>query len=112
MDKTKFIQIIDEKKGFEKYLKNKLKSEFFSVCKEEYYLIEDSWIIDLNEKIAEYNNDENEDYDDYEDFNEFIPEDEPVFINNIESIINCVQKSKKLKLVSRKLIELIYKKNL
>ena len=107
MDEETFEKIMNERKRFRSDLKNKLKKKSFSICEEDCYLIEESWDKILNDKIVEYFNEENEDYENNEIF---IPEQSPKFINNFESIINFIKKKKKLKLVSRKLIDLIYEK--
>ena len=106
MDEKTFIKIINERNKIRSELNEKLKNKSFSICEEECYLIEESWDKDLNENFKEYKNGNfnNENYD----YNELIPEDGPEFINNIESIINFIKKNEKLKLISRKSIELIY----
>ena len=107
MDEETFIKLKNERKRFISDLKNKLEKKSFSICKENCYLIEESWDKILKDKIDEYSNKENEDY---EDFEKFIQEKSPKFINNVGSIINFIKKKQILKLVSRKLIYFIYEK--
>ena len=110
MDGKTFIKIINERNKIRSELNKKLKNKSFSICEEEYYLIEESWDNDLIENFNEYKNKNGNFNNENYDYNKLIPEDEPEFINDIESIINCVENKIQLKLISRKSIESIYDK--
>jgi len=120
------IKIINERNQFRDDLNEEINNSFFCKNKGGCYLIEDSWDSELNQNFFKYDNykegdiyedseedDENDESDNHEenDYKEFIPKKRPIFINNIESIIECIKNNTKLKLVNKKLIELIYGKN-
>ena len=110
MDEESFIKIINDYYNFRDQLTKNIENSSISMNNEDCYLIEESWhniLIDYFDKYDNYkkNNiiDKNEDY-----FN-FIPElEEQIFINKFSSLINCLRKNVKMKLLNRTFFESIY----
>ena len=127
MEGKQIIKIINERNQFREDLNKKINNSSYFKSKEECYLIEDSWDSELSQNFFKFDNykegdiyedfeeddedSEEDDEDDENDCKEFIPKKRPIFINNIESIIECIKNKTKLKLVNKKLIELIYGRN-
>ena len=109
MDEEEFILIKNEFYKFREQLSKNIKKSSISLSEEGCYLIEGSCIEELEEGFNGYDiikkANKIDEIDD--DFDEFMPEDF-IFVNDFFSVINCLKSNKKLKLVSKKLIEEIY----
>ena len=106
MDKDYFNSIKEEYYDFEDYLSDIIKDSKISLNNENCYLIEESWNKELlgcfekcqkKKKISDYYN--------------FLLEYFPDFVYDFSSILNNLKENIKMKLVSRKLIKLMYEES-
>ena len=109
MDEENFISIKNEFYKFREELSKNIKKSWISLSIEECYLIEGSWIEELEKGINDYENQKkkniiNEGYN----YNSFLPNEEFEFINSFSSAINCLKNNKKFKLINKKLLGNIY----
>ena len=108
MDEEQFILIKNEFDKFREQLSKNIKKNSISLSEEGCYLIESSCIEELEEGFNGYDIIKKANrIDEIDDFDQFIPEDF-IFVNDFFSVINCLKSNKKLKLISKKLIEEIY----
>ena len=112
MEEDKFNSIINEYYDFRTSLSDNINNSSISLNNELCYLIEENWFDNLKEGFNEYKNlkkrnklSENFDYYD------LLPEIDPKFINNFSIILKSIKDNKKLRCISKKLLELIYDKN-
>ena len=116
MDENSYISIKKEFYDFKENLSNNIKDTNFSLENEDCYLIEESWDNELIQYFDKYNNiainNKKTNKNKYKiDFLNILPEDDPVFINDFSSVFRCLKNHKKMKLVSKKVIESIYEKD-
>ena len=106
MDEDYFISIKKEYHYFEKLLSKKVKDSKIFLDTEDCCLIEETWNNELLKCFDEYNKIKKKkktlNYDN------LLPNKSPHFLNDFASILKNLKDNIKLKLVSRKLIELIY----
>ena len=106
MDEDYFISIKKEYHYFEKLLSEKVKDSKIFLDTEDCCLIEETWNNELLKCFDEYNKIKKKkktlNYDN------LLPNKSPHFLNDFASILKNLKDNIKLKLVSRKLIELIY----
>ena len=115
MDEKDYISIEKEYSIFKEKISNDIESPSISLENPECYLIEESWYEELKTYFDKYHNYKNKKKNKKnnikKDFLDLLPENDPQFINNFSSIIKCLNKDKKMILVSRKLIESIYEED-
>ena len=115
MDEKDYISIEKEYSNFKEKISNDIESPSISLENPDCYLIEESWYEELKTYFDKYHNYKNKKKNKKKkiqnDFLDLIPENDPQFINNFSSIIKCLNKDKKMILVSRKLIESIYEED-
>ena len=104
MDKESYIEIKEEFENFEEKLTKHIENSFNSMENEDCYLIEESW---SDELIKCFDNCDKYKKNKIDDYSDFLP-DEPIFINNFSSVIKYLNSKKRLKVISKKLIDLIY----
>ena len=108
MDEEEFILIKNEFYKFREQLSKNIKKTWISLSEEGCYLIEGSCIKELEEGFNNYEMIKKVNkIDEIDDFDVFLPEDF-IFVNDFFSVINSLKSNKKLKLISKKLIEEIY----
>ena len=112
MEEEEFISIINEYYDFRALFSDNINNASISLNNEDCYLIEESWINNLKEGFNEYKNlkKKNELSRDI-DYYDLLPKEDPIFINNFSEILKYVKKNKKIKCISKKLLELIYDKD-
>ena len=109
IDKKSYISIKKENDNFNNKLSNNIKNKEISLINEECYLIEESWSNELNECFEKHNKLKNEKKNTSKiNYINYLPQNDPEFINDFSSIIKYLNNNKKIKLVSKKLIESIY----
>ena len=106
MDKDYFNSIKEEYYDFEDYLSEKILDSEIFLNSEECYLIEESWNKELIECFEECQEKKK-----ISDYNDFLPEYLPDFVNDFSSILNNLKDNIKMKLVSRKLMKLMYEES-
>jgi len=112
MDEEEFNLILNKYYDFRSKFSNNIINSSLSLNNEDCYLIEENWIDNLKEGFNKYNNlkktyELNEEFDYYD----LLPEKDPNFINDFSLILNCIENNKKIKCLSKKLLELIYDKS-
>jgi len=111
MDEETFISLSSEYYIFRKQLVKNLKTSKISIEPKDCYLIEESWINDIINSFNKYDNLKKQKRVNHNfNFINWLPENDPEFINDIPSILNCIKNNKKFKLVSKILMEYIYDK--
>ena len=107
MDEKKFNEIKNEYDFFKDRLNNDIKKQNISHIfpSEDCYLIEDTYLNNLEKFFKDY-------------FTQVTPnkeiiflKEEPKYINDIKTALDYIDKNKKISLINKKLIELIYNKN-
>ena len=107
MNEEEFILIKNEFYKFREQLSKDIKKTWISISQEECYLIEGSSFEKLEEGFNKYENLKKENKIDEEvDYDDLIPDFS--FINDFSSVINCLKSNRKFKLISKKLIEVLY----
>ena len=111
MDEETFISLSSEYYIFRKQFLKNVKSSKISIDPKDCYLIEESWINDIVDSFNKYDNLKKQKSVNHNfNFIKWLPENDPEFINDIPSILNCIKNNKKFKLVSKNLMEYIYDK--
>ena len=111
MDEETFISLSSEYYIFRKQLVKNLKSSKISIDPKDCYLIEESWLNNIINSFNKYENLKKQKRVNHNfNFINWLPENDPEFINDIPSILNCIKNNKKFKLVSKNLMEYIYDK--
>ena len=112
MDEEDYILIKNEYYDFNEKLSKNIKNNSISMKNKDCYLIEESWSKELTNYFDKYHKDKNNNkFKNNTDFLDFLPENEPQFINNFSSVIKCLKNNKKLIIISRELIESIYEED-
>ena len=107
MNEEEFISIKNEFCKFREQLSKDIKKTWISLSQEGCYLIEGSSFEKLKEGFNKYENLKKENKIDEEfDYDNLIPDF--IFINDFSSVIHCLKSNIKFKLISKKLIEMIY----
>ena len=109
MDEEEFNLILNKYYDFRSNFTNNINNSSLSLNNEDCYLIEENWIDNLKEGFNKYNNlkktnELNEEFDYYD----LLPEKDPNFINDFSSILKCIENNKKIKCLSKELLELMY----
>jgi len=111
MDEETFISLSSEYYVFRKQFVKNLKSSKISIDPKDCYLIEESWLNDIIKSFDKYDNLKKQKRVNHNfNFINWLPENDPEFINDIPSILNCIKNNKKFKLVSKNMMEYIYDK--
>ena len=111
MDEETFISLSSEYYIFRKQLVKNLKTPKITIEPKDCYLIEESWINDIINSFNKYDNLKKQKRVNHNfNFINWLPENDPEFINDIPSILNCIKNNKKFKLVSKNFMEYIYDK--
>ena len=111
MDEETFISLSSEYYVFRKQFIKNLKSSKISIDPKDCYLIEESWLNDIIKSFDKYDNLKKQKRVNHNfNFINWLPENDPEFINDIPSILNCIKNNKKFKLVSKNMMEYIYDK--
>ena len=112
-NKDLFDSVKNEYNSFKGKLEKKIRSKKITLQNNECYLIENIWENEFSNKITqieEFLKSNNNKKLDKKIYN-FYPEKNPIFYDNISSVINGIKKNKKFRLMSKKLIQNIYDKN-
>ena len=112
-NKDLFNSVKNEYNSFKGKLEKKIRSKKITLQNNECYLIENIWENEFSKKITqieEFLKSNNNKKLDKKIYN-FYPEKNPIFYDNISSVINGIKKNKKFRLMSKKLIQNIYDKN-
>ena len=94
---------------FKEKLSKDIDNTSISMKNKDCYLIEVPWynkLTDCFEKYHDYKN--NNEIDENTNFEDFLPKNDPQFINNFSSIISCLKNNKNMIIVSQEWIESIY----
>ena len=111
MDEDSYISIYNEYYNFRRQIFKNIKSNKITMDPKDCYLLEETWINDLIEYFNKYDELKEQNKINHKlDYLNYLPEDDPEFINDIPSILDCIKNNKKFMLVSKKLIESIYDK--
>jgi len=104
-------QIIKEFNSFEYSLKFKIKSTLVLYGTNYCYLIKEKWYNKINNLI---NNKKNNQLDGNKDniIQLSLQNEQPEFLDDISSVLDCLGNKIKIKLISIKLLELVYDKNI
>jgi len=104
-------QIIKEFNSFEYSLKFKIKSTLVLYGTNYCYLIKEKWYNKINNLI---NNKKNNQLDGNKDniIQLSLQNEQPEFLDDISSVLDCLDNKIKIKLISIKLLELVYDKNI
>ena len=92
---------------FKDKLSQDIDNSSISMNNKDCYLIKESWCNELVNCFKEYHNNKNKNTD----FEEFLPKNDPQFINDFSKIISCLKSNEKMIIVSRELMESIYDKD-
>ena len=114
MDEKSYVSIKKEFYNFKDRLSKNITNTTISLENEECYLIEESWENELIQYFDKYNNIiiNNKKIDKNKiDFLNYLPENAPVFINDFSSVFKCLKNNKKMKLISKNIIESIYEED-
>ena len=104
-----FNSISQKYKEFRKTLENRIIQNFPSLNNKECYLINNSWYKEFSNNINSYGKFKNL-YSSKYNYKNFLPKNPPKFLEDIDSAIDYL-KTDKFKLISKKLIYLIFKEN-
>ena len=109
MNEETFIESMKENKSYRNKL-DKISNESNSIINDICYLIDENWYDDLNKNYQRFINTKK--LTNGIEFNKLInfPKRNPNFINNISELIERIENKIEFKLVSRNLMEIIYKK--
>ena len=109
MNEETFIESMKENYSYRKKLE-KISNESNSIINDICYLIDENWYDDLNKNYIRYINTKN--IENRIEFNKLInfPKRDPNFINNFSELIESIENKIEFKLVSKNLMEIIYKK--
>ena len=104
-----FIESINENNSYRNKL-DKIINESNSIINDICYLIEEDWYTELNKNCQRFTNIQN--IVNGNELSKFInfPRKDPIFINDFTELIENFKKNNEFKLVSKKLMEIIYKK--
>ena len=108
MDDIEYNRIKKEYISFKERIEKEIKDNKHSYHFYDYYLINDSWIKQLNINFIEYENKKNTNCDNNILF--YLPNEQPEIINDKLSAINCFKNGLNLELVSKKFFNLIFDK--
>ena len=109
MNEKQLSLIKNEYLSFKNRITKEIKDNKISYNVQNCFLINDSWIKQLNLKLTKFENNK-KDQKTMIDNLFFLPKKGPEFMNNILSAINCFEDGYNLELVSLKLIEYSYGK--
>ena len=111
MNEKTFIEIMNENNSYNNKL-DKILSESNSIINEICYIIDENWYKELSQNFDRYKNTKN--ISNGIEFNKLIniPKRTPNFINNFSEFIENLKNNIEFKLVSKKLMEIIYEKDL
>ena len=99
MNEEIFLEMMKKYHDFKNYLIDHINYTFLSYGIEECYFIDELWIYELENCFKKYNN-----------IGYFsIPERFPIFINSISSYISYIKKKQNFSLISKKVINILYK---
>ena len=109
MDDIEYNRIKKEYISFKERIEKEIKDNKHSYHFYDYYLINDSWIKQLNINFIEYENKKNTNCNN-NNILFYLPNEQPEIINDKLSAINCFKNGLNLELVSKKFFNLIFDK--
>ena len=110
MDEQFINNVINKYKSFRQNLEEQIKSNQIKLQNNECYLIKDIWDNTLNRAINSYELSKKFSRNNNPSTNFNLPKQNPEFINDISSFIECITKKNKFKLISKELIDLVNRK--
>ena len=113
MDEQFINNVIYKYKSFRQTLEEQIKSNQIKLQNNDCYLIKDNWDNALSRIINSYEvskNSKHTKYTQYSSSTFTLPEQNPEFINDISSFVECINKWNKFKLISKELIDLVNEK--
>ena len=112
MDEQYINNVINKYKSFRQNLEEQIKSNQIKLQNNECYLIKDNWDITLSSIIHSYEFQKKSKYRKYSSstFTFTLPQQNPEFIDDISSFIECINKGNKFKLIIKELIDLVNEK--
>ena len=107
MDEYPINNVINKYKLFRQNLEEQIKSNQIKLQNNDCYLIKDYWDNALNRVINSYELQKNSKHKKYSSSAFTLPEQNPEFINDISSFVECINKRNRFKLISKDLIDLV-----
>ena len=102
MNEVDFLDLMEEYSRFRSTFKIQINNSSISSGKDDCYIIDEYWNVNLINCFQQYNKSRSI----------ILPGKNPNFINDIPTLIDCIKKKKKFKLISKDLIFLINKNKL
>ena len=107
MDEQFINKVINKYRSFRQNLEEQIKSNQIKLVNNDSYLIKDYWDNELIRIINSYELQKKTKYTKYSSSVFTLPEQNPEFINDISSFIECINKRNKFKLISKELVDLV-----
>ena len=102
MDKQFINKVINKYKSFRQTLEEQIESNQIKLQNNDCYLIKEYWDKEINRIITIYEK--------YSNTNFTLPGQNPEFINDISSFVECINKRNKFRLISKDFFDLVNKK--
>ena len=110
MDEQFINKVINKYKSFRQTFEEQIKSNQIKLQNNECYLIKDYWEKEINRIITNYESSKKSKYTKYSSTNFALPKQNPEFINDISSFVECINKWNKFKLISKEFFSLVNEK--
>jgi len=107
MDEQFIKKVINKYKSFRQNLEEQTKNNQIKLQNSDCYLIKENWDIALNRSINNFENPPRSRYTKNTSSTFTLPPQNPEFINDISSFIECINKRNKFKLISKEFIDLV-----
>ena len=110
MDEQFINKVINKFKSFRQAFEEQIKENQIKLQKNESYLIKDYWDKEINRIIINYEPSKKPKYTKYSSTIFTLPKQNPEFINDISSFVECMNKRNKFKLISNEFNDFVNEK--
>ena len=107
MEEQFINNVINKYKSFRQNLEEQIKSNQIKLQNNDCYLIKDIWDSEINRAIKNYELSKKFSRNNNPSTNFNLPKQNPEYINDISSFIECINKNNKFKLISKDFIDLV-----
>ena len=108
MEDQYFIKIMKIYESFKSKLNENINNSLINISSGDYYIIEEYYLNELEQKITNYNKNKSSKNINY---SISLPDQKPEIINNFSDLINCLKNNRIIRLISKEFMELINNKN-